>query len=77
MVFEKIRAVISEQLGISEDKITLETSLTKDMGADSLDILQIVSNLEEEFNIEFSSDVVTGMKTVGDAVEYIEANANK
>ncbi|MCL2373175.1 MAG: acyl carrier protein [Defluviitaleaceae bacterium] len=77
MVFEKIRTVIVEQLSISEDKITLETSLLTDIGADSLDIFQIISNLEDEFGIEFSSDVVTNMKTVGDAVEYINANANK
>ena len=76
MVFEKIRTVIVEQLGVSEDKITLETSLLNDIGADSLDIFQIVSNLEDEFGIEFSSEVVTDMKTVGDAVEYIKANTN-
>jgi len=77
MVFEKIRTVIVEQLGISEDKITIETSLQNDIGADSLDIFQIVSNLEDEFGIEFSSEVVTDMKTVGDAVEYIKANTSK
>jgi len=77
MVFEKIRTVIVEQLGVSEDKITLETSLLNDIGADSLDIFQIVSNLEDEFSIEFSSEVVTDMKTVGDTVEYIKANTKK
>jgi len=77
MVFEKIKTVIAEQLGISEDKITLETSLLTDIGADSLDIFQIISNLEDEFGMEFPPDVVEGMKTVGDAVEYIKANANK
>jgi len=76
MVFEKIRTVIVEQLGVSEDKITPETSLLSDIGADSLDIFQIISNLEDEFGIEFSSDVVTNMKTVGDAVAYIKANGN-
>jgi len=74
MVFEKIRAVISEQLGISEDKITIETSLLHDIGADSLDIFQIISNIEDEFGIEFPSDVATDMKTVGDAVDYIKEN---
>jgi len=77
MVFEKIRTVISEQLNISEDKITLETSLLNDMGADSLDIFQIISNLEDEFGMEFPTDVAEKMKTVSDAVEYIQANASK
>ena len=77
MVFEKIKTVISEQLGISEDKITPETSLLNDIGADSLDIFQIISNLEDEFGIEFSSDDVTSMKTVGDAVEYINVNTRR
>ena len=77
MVFEKIRAVIVEQLGVPEEKITLETSLLTDIGADSLDIFQIISNLEDEFGVEFSNDVVENMKTVGDAVEYIKVSASK
>ena len=75
MVFEKIRKVISEQLNISEDKITLETSLINDIGADSLDIFQIITNLEDEFDMEFPIDVAEEMKTVGDAVEFIKVNA--
>ena len=75
MVFEKIRTVISQQLSISEDKITLETSLINDIGADSLDIFQIISNLEDEFAMEFPTDVAEKMKTVSDAVEYIKVNA--
>jgi len=76
MVFEKIRAVIAEQLNISEDKITPETSLLNDIGADSLDIFQIISNIEDEFGMEFPHDVATEMKTVSDAVDYIKANAS-
>ena len=75
MVFEKIRAIICEQLSIAEDKITPETSLTNDIGADSLDIFQIISNLEDEFGMEFPNEVAAEMKTVGDAVAYIEASA--
>ncbi|MCL2571246.1 MAG: acyl carrier protein [Defluviitaleaceae bacterium] len=77
MVYEKIRAIICEQLSISEDKITQATSLTSDIGADSLDIFQIISNLEEEFGVEFTNEVAEQMKTVGDAVVYIEANIVK
>jgi len=74
MTFEKVRGIIAEQIGIAEDTITLETSLADDIGADSLDIFQIVSNLEEEFGIEFAPDSVEGMRTVADAVGYIDAN---
>ena len=77
MIFEKVRTIIAEQLNISEDKITPETSLVNDIGADSLDIFQIVSNLEEEFDMEFSQDSAEQMKTVADAVEYITANVSK
>jgi len=75
MTFEKVRGIIAEQIGIAEDTITLETSLVDDIGADSLDIFQIVSNLEEEFGIEFAPDSVEDMRTVADAVGYIDANA--
>jgi len=77
MTFEKVRSIIAEQIGISEDKINLETSLLDDIGADSLDIFQIVSNLEEEFDIEFTKESVENMRTVADAVEYIDANASE
>ena len=77
MIFEKVRTIIAGQLHISEDKITPETSLLDDIGADSLDIFQIVSNLEEEFDMEFSQDSAEQMKTVADAVEYITANVSK
>ena len=74
MIFETVRSIIADQIGTPEDSITPATSLLDDIGADSLDIFQIVSNLEEEFNIEFAKDAVENMRTVGDAVAYIEAN---
>ena len=77
MEFEKIRSIISDQMSISEDKITLETSFTEDLGADSLDIFQIISELEEEFNMEFSNDAAEKVKTVADAVEYIKEHAGE
>ena len=77
MVFEKIRQIISEQLSVPEEKITLETSLTSDIGADSLDIFQIISSIEEAFNVEFPDTVSKDMKTVADAVAFINANAEK
>lgn len=74
MIFETVRSIIADQIGTPEDNITPATSLLDDIGADSLDIFQIVSNLEEEFDIEFAKEAVEGMRTVGDAVAYIEAN---
>ena len=72
MEFEKIRDIISEQLSISKDRITVDTSFADDLGADSLDLFQIISELEEEFNMEFSNEAAESIKTVGDAVDYIK-----
>jgi acyl carrier protein len=73
MEFEKISEVISEQMGISKDKITMETSFTKDLGADSLDVFQIISDLEDIFDLEFSNDDAQKIVTVGDAVEFLKS----
>ena len=72
MEFEKIRDIISDQLSISKDRITLDTSFADDLGADSLDLFQIISELEEEFNMEFSNEAAESIKTVSDAVDYIK-----
>ena len=74
--FEKIRDVIIEQLGTSgkltKEMITPETTFLDDLGADSLDIFQIISELEEVYDMEFSDDAAESIKTVGDAAEYIK-----
>ncbi len=75
MEFDKIKEIIADQMSISEDKITMESSFTEDLGADSLDIFQIISTLEEEFNLEFSNEDAEKIKTVGDAVNYIKEKA--
>ena len=72
MEFEKIKEIIIEQMNVSEDAITLETTFTGDLGADSLDIFQIISEIEEAFDIEFSNEAAEKIKTVGDAVNYIK-----
>jgi len=71
MEFEKIRTIIAEQLNIEEDKITPETSFINDLGADSLDIFQIISEIEDAFDLEFTNEAAERVKTVGDAVAYI------
>jgi len=72
MVFEKIRAIICDQFGVSEDTVTMETSFKEDLNADSLDMVEIVMSLEEEFDIgEIGEDAVAGIETIGDAVNFI------
>jgi acyl carrier protein len=72
MVFEKIKALVAEQLGIEEDTITLDTKFIEDLQADSLDLFQIISDIEDAFDI--SVDNIETIKTVGEAVAYVEAN---
>lgn len=72
MEFEKVKEIISEQMNIPENKITLDMSFTEDLGADSLDVFQIISELEEFYEMEFASEEAENIKTVGDAVEYIK-----
>lgn len=66
-----IISIIADQLGVSESEITEDTAFA-DLGADSLDLFQIISALEEEFNIEFENEAVEKIKTVGDAINYIK-----
>lgn len=72
MEFEKIQKIISEQLNIDAEKITMETTFVDDLGADSLDLFQIIMGIEEEFGIEIANDDVEKIVTVGDAVEQIK-----
>ncbi|MBQ7266076.1 MAG: acyl carrier protein [Firmicutes bacterium] len=72
MEFDKVKSIIADQLGMSEDDITLTTSF-EDLGADSLDLFQIISELEDAFDIEFANDDAEKIKTVEDAVKYVQA----
>lgn len=72
MVFEKVKAILANQLDVEEDSITMDSSITDDLGADSLDIVDLVMSLEEEFDIEFPDEQVENIKTVGDFVKYLE-----
>lgn len=71
MVFEKIKAIVVEQLGVNEEDVKLETSFIEDLGADSLDLFQVVMDLEDAFDVKVEN--VENIKTVGDAVKYIES----
>ncbi len=72
MVFEKIRAILCEQLDIEEDQVTMESNIAEDLGADSLDVVDLVMSIEDEFDLEVPDDQVENIKTVGDIVNYIE-----
>ena len=76
MIFEKLKVILAEQLDIDEDSITADSSIVEDLGADSLDIVDLVMSLEDEFDTEIPDEAIEGIKTVGDIVHYIEENAN-
>jgi acyl carrier protein len=73
-VFEKVKAIIVEQLGVTETSVEMEASFIDDLGADSLDIVELVMALEEEFDIEIPDSDAEKVVTVGDVVEYIKEN---
>lgn len=73
--FEKIKAVIVEQLGIDEAAVTMGASFVDDLGADSLDIVELIMGLETEFDIEIPDEEAENITTVGDAVNYVKENS--
>ncbi|MGN0537766.1 MAG: acyl carrier protein [Acutalibacteraceae bacterium] len=74
MVLEKVKSILSEQFDTEEDKITAETSITNDLGADSLDVVDLLMSIEDEFEVEVPDEEIENIKTVGDLVKYIEAH---
>lgn len=76
MEFEKLKKIIAEVLNVDEEEITMETTFVDDLGADSLDIFQIIMGLEEEFDIEIANEEAENIVTVADAVEQIKNALN-
>ncbi|WP_077211491.1 acyl carrier protein [Bacillus dakarensis] len=74
-VLERVTKIIVDRLGVEESQITLEASFKEDLGADSLDVVELVMELEDEFGMEISDDDAEKISTVGDAVNYIKSNA--
>ena len=73
--FERVKSVIVDQLGVDEETITMESSFVDDLGADSLDIVELIMGLEGEFDLEIPDEKAEKISTVGDAVNYIKENA--
>ena len=71
-MLEKMKEIIEEQLGVSEDEVTLEASFKDDLDADSLDLFELVMALEEEYDVEIPSDDLTELNTVGDVINYLK-----
>ena len=74
MVLEKVKAILSEQFDVEEDSISPETNLTEDLEADSLDVVDLLMSIEDEFEIEVPDEEIENIKTVDEFVKYIEAN---
>ena len=76
-MFEIVKKILVEQLSVSEDKVTMEANIVEDLGADSLSVMQIIMELESEFNLTVDDEDVNNLRTVGDIVNYCEKKVNK
>ncbi len=76
-VEDKVKSIIVEQLGVDADEVTLDASFVEDLGADSLDTVELIMAFEEEFGVEISDDDAEKIRKVRDAVEYIDKRASK
>ena len=75
--FEKVKSIITEQLGVDESEVTPEANFVEDLGADSLDTVELVMALEEEYGIEISDEDAEKIQTVGDVLKYIDEHGIK
>ena len=76
MIFEKLKDIIAEQLSVEADEVNMDSNIQDDLGADSLDVVDLITTIEDEFDISIPDDVVEEIKTVGDIVNYIEKNSD-
>ena len=76
MIFEKLKNIIVEQLGVEDSDVTLEANIQDDLGADSLDVVDLITTIEDEFDISIPDEAVEEIKTVGDISAYIEKNSD-
>ncbi len=73
-IFDNVKKIILDRLDVDEEKVTLEATFKDDLGADSLDIVELVMEIEDEFDIEIADEDAEKIQTVGDAIEYIKAH---
>ena len=76
IMFEQLQKIVADKLGVDESEIKLDSSFTDDLGADSLDLFDIVQDLEEEFDVTVENEDLDKIKTIQDAINYIEAKKN-
>lgn len=76
MVFDKIKELIVEQLGVEEDVVTPEANIQDDLGADSLDVVDLIQTIEDEYDLSIPDEAVEDIKTVNDIVNYVEKNTD-
>lgn len=74
MVFEKIKKMLADQLDADEEELTMETNIGRDLEADSLDVVELLMSIEDEFNVEIPDEEIENIKTIGDLTEYIQNN---
>ena len=77
MVFDTVKSIIVDQLDADEAEVTMDATIQDDLGADSLDVVDLVMSIEESFDIEIPDEEVEGIKTVGDIVKYIESKTEE
>lgn len=75
MTFDKVKKLLSEQLDVEEDKITMESSISEDLGADSLDVVELLMSIEDNLGVAIPDEEAANIKTVGDVVNFIDNNA--
>jgi acyl carrier protein len=74
MVFEKIKEILAEQLDADADEMTMDTNIARDLGADSLDVVELLMSIEDEFEVEIPDEEIENIKTIGELTEYIQSN---
>ena len=74
-IFDKLKELVVDQLGVEEDEVTMEATMQDDLGADSLDLVDLVMSVEEEFGVKVADEDLENIKTVGSLISYVEANS--
>ena len=76
MIFEKLKDIIAEQLSVDADEVTIDSNIQDDLGANSLDVVDLITTIEDEFDLSIPDEAVEEIKTVGDIANYIEKNTD-